>query len=100
MPAELRYLKLELERLREELTFEEGWAALLNVIDQVEELARNLPLEKTCKSKTWKNLRASELLEELIMMAIFPMKGWDRPDVSSRNDLGKGTNCSDRTSFK
>lgn len=82
MPTEPRYLKLELERLREELTSDAGWAALLNVIDQVDELARSLPPEKTCKSKTWKNLRASELLEELIMMAIFPMKAWDRPDVS------------------
>ncbi|KAG9046975.1 hypothetical protein FS837_003265 [Tulasnella sp. UAMH 9824] len=84
MPAEPRHLKLEFERLiGADLTSDATWAAILDVIDQAEELARSLPPEKTCKSKTWKKLRASELLEELIMMAIFPMKAWDRPDLPS-----------------
>ncbi|KIO24277.1 hypothetical protein M407DRAFT_9018 [Tulasnella calospora MUT 4182] len=65
---------------REDLKFDESWAELVNVIAQAEELARSLPPEKTCKGKTWKNLRALELLEELPLMAIFPGKAWAEPD--------------------
>lgn len=65
MPADPRQLKLEIEHLRNEPW---GLAGLLAVLARAEALARNLPFEKTCKDQTWKNLRSSELLEELVVM--------------------------------
>lgn len=80
MSADPKQLKLELQRLREDLKSAGSWAELLNVIAQAEELARSLPPEKTCKDKTWTNLRASGLLEELSVMAILPGETWAEPD--------------------
>lgn len=84
MPADPRQLKLEIEHHRRRKSA--GLSDLLNVIAQAEELARGLPSEKTCKDQTWKDLRSSGLLEELVVMAILPGKALAQPTVSCRKD--------------
>lgn len=80
MPASPRSLKLKIQRLRRDEA--SGLKEMIGVIGEAEEMARSLPPEKTCNSNIWRDLRASELLEELVVMATLPGKSLDKPSVS------------------
>ncbi|KAG9046974.1 hypothetical protein FS837_003264 [Tulasnella sp. UAMH 9824] len=80
MPTNPRSLKLKIERLKRDAA--SGMKEMLNVIGQAEEMARSLPPEKTCNNNTWKDLRASELLEELIVMTTLFTEALDKPRIA------------------
>ncbi|KAG8999810.1 hypothetical protein FRB90_011947 [Tulasnella sp. 427] len=74
MPVDPRLLRLRLQRAGSSTN-------IAKAAKQAEQLAYQLPLENKCKDNTWKDLRASGLLEELALIISTPLP--HRPSVTA-----------------